>query len=194
MLLAATIMLANCSSHYNIKKETGGNVVSKVPNRYMNDFNEKKACKTSTFGKDKDRVCIYGTATAVSSDLELAIEKATMKAKAEMADIIKGEMNAQSKQFITELGKNDNKTTVSEVESVIVNVISNTQVRGYEVWAQEVTITKNNYYRAWIGLRLPMGEYNKMYNFTIAEAVDAYNVKEKANIAYNEVLENSNEN
>ena len=56
MLLAATIMLANCSSHYNIKKETGGNVVSKVPNWYMNDFNEKKACKTSTFGKDKDRV------------------------------------------------------------------------------------------------------------------------------------------
>ena len=90
MLLAATIMLANCSSHYNIKKETGGNVVSKVPNWYMNDFNEKKACKTATFGKDKDRVCIYGTATAVSPDLELAIEKATMKAKAEMADIIKG--------------------------------------------------------------------------------------------------------
>ena len=29
-------------------------------------------------------------------------------------------------------------------------------------------MTKNGYYRVWIGLRL-MGEYNKMYNFTISE-------------------------
>ena len=32
-------------------------------------------------------------------------------------------MNKSSKQFITELGKNHNKTTVSEVESTIVNLI-----------------------------------------------------------------------
>jgi hypothetical protein len=50
-------------------------------------------------------------------------------------------------------------------------------------------MTKNGYYRVWIGLRLPMGEYNKMYNFTIAEAVDAYNVKSKAQIAFDK-LEN----
>jgi len=35
-----------------------------------------------------------------------------------------------------------------------------------------------------------------MYNFTIEEAVDAYNLKEKANIAYNNLLkeEKSNDN
>ena len=32
-------------------------------------------------------------------------------------------------------------------------------------------MTKNGYYRVWIGLRLLMGEYNKMYNFTIAEGL-----------------------
>ena len=111
-----------------------------------------------------------------------------------MADIIKGEMNKSSKQFITELGKNHNKTTVSEVESTIVNLIENTQVRGYEIWNKDVTITKNNYYRVWIGLKLPMGEYNKMYNFTIAEAVDAYNTKEKAKIAYEELIGKKNDN
>ena len=42
-------------------------------------------------------------------------------------------------------------------------------IRGYEVFAQEVTLTKNGYYRAWIGLRLFMGEYNKMYNYSIEE-------------------------
>tara|TARA_B110000196_G_scaffold197526_1_gene169237 strand:- start:60 stop:524 length:465 start_codon:yes stop_codon:yes gene_type:complete len=141
------------------------------------------------FGKDKDRVCIYGVATAVSPDLNLAIEKAKMLAKAELADIIKGEMNKESKQFITELGKTNTKTVVTEVESVLVNVIKNTKVRGYEIFEQDVTLTKQSYYRAWIGLRLPLGEYNKMYNFTIEEAVDAYNLKEKANVAYNKLLE-----
>ena len=148
------------------------------------------------FGKDKDRQCIYGVATAVSPDLNLAIEKAKMLAKSELADIIKGEMNKESKQFITELGKTETKSVVTEVESVLVNVIKNTKVRGYEIFEQDVTLTKQNYYRAWIGLRLPLGEYNKMYNFTIEEAVDAYNLKEKANIAYNNLLkeEKSNDN
>ena len=39
-----------------------------------------------------------------------------------------------------------------------------------------------------------MGEYNKMYNFTISEAVDSYNVKMKADIAYENLMKESNEN
>ena len=116
-----------------------------------------------------------------------------MVAKSELADKVKGEMNKSSKIFITELGKNHNKTTVSEVESTIVNLIKNTPVRGYEIFAKDITMTKNGYYRVWIGLRLPMGEYNKMYNFTIAEAVDSYNVKMKANVAYENLMKETNE-
>jgi len=115
-----------------------------------------------------------------------------MIAKAELADIIKGEMNKQSKQFVTELGKTNTKTVVSEVESTLVNVIKNTPVRGYEIFEQDVTLTKQGYYRAWVGLRLPMGEFNKMYNYTIEEVVDAYKLKEKANQSYKEVLGNGN--
>ncbi len=192
-MLAAGLMLANCAGTYNIKSEKG-NVVDKVPQWYMADINDSKACDKKIFGKDKDKVCIYGVGTAVSPDLKLAIEKSKMIAKAELADIIKGEMNKESKQFITELGKTETKTIVSEVESVLVNVIKDTKVRGYEIFEQDVTLTKNNYYRAWIGLRLPMGEFNKMYNFTIEEAVDAYNLKQKANDAYENLIGNDNAN
>ena len=188
----AGLLVANCSATYNMKSEKG-KVLNQVPKWYMSDFSESKACDTPRFGKDKDKMCIFGVGTAVSPDLNLAIEKGMMIAKAELADIIKGEMNKSSKQFITELGKNNNKTTVSEVESTIVNLIKETQVRGYEIFAKDVTITKNGYYRAWIGLRLPMGEYNKMYNFTIAEAVDSYNVKMKANVAYENLMKETNE-
>ena len=192
-MLAAGLMLANCAGTYNIKSEKG-NVVDKVPQWYMADINDSKACDKKIFGKDKDKVCIYGVGTAVSPDLNLAIEKAKMLAKAELADIIKGEMNKESKQFITELGKTETKTIVSEVESVLVNVIKDTKVRGYEIFEQDVTLTKNGYYRAWIGLRLPMGEFNKMYNFTIEEAVDAYNLKSKAAVAYENLVGKKDEN
>lgn len=187
MIAVAGLMLAQCSATYKMKSEKG-KILKTVPKWYMADFSEKKACDTPTFGKNKDRMCIFGVGTAVSPDLSLSIEKAMMLAKAEMADIIKGEMNKSSKQFITELGKTNSKTTVTEVESTIVNLIKDTKVRGYEIFAKDVTITKQGYYRSWIGLRLPMGEYNKMYNFTIEEAVDAYNVKEKASIAYKNLI------
>ena len=192
-VVAAGLLMANCSATYKMKSEKG-KVLNEVPKWYMADFSEKQACDTPTFGKNKDKMCIFGVGTAVSPDLNLAIEKGMMIAKAELADIIKGQMNKSSKQFITELGKNQNKTTVSEVESTIVNLIKDTPVRGYEIFAKDVTITKQKYYRAWIGLRLPMGEYNKMYNFTISEAVDAYNVKEKAQIAYKNLIGEKDEN
>ena len=192
--LALGLLVANCSStNYKIKTEKS-KVLNEVPKWYVDDFSQKKACGRTTFGKNKDKVCIFGKGTAVSPDLQLAIEKGMMVAKSELADIVKGEMNKSSKIFITELGKNHNKTTVSEVESTIVNLIKETPVRGYEIFAKDITMTKNGYYRVWIGLRLPMGEYNKMYNFTIAEAVDAYNVKEKAKIAYEELIGKDNGN
>jgi len=191
-VLTLSLLLTNCASHYKIKKEKS-KIVESVPKWYVNDFSDKKACDTPTFGKNKDRMCIFGVATAVSPDLQLAIEKGMMIAKSELADIVKGEMNKSSKIFITELGKQHNKTTVSEVESTIVNLITNTPVRGYEIFAKDITMTKNGYYRVWIGLRLPMGDYNKMYNFTIAEAVDAYNVKSKAKVAFEKLESQSNE-
>jgi|TARA_B100000780_G_scaffold265042_1_gene220169 hypothetical protein len=191
-IITLSLLMTNCASQYKIKTEKS-KTLNEVPKWYVNDFSDKKACDTPTFGKNKDKMCIFGVGTAVSPDLQLAIEKGMMVAKAEMADIIKGEMNKSSKIFITELGKQHNKTTVSEVESTIVNLITKTPVRGYEIFAKDITMTKNGYYRVWIGLRLPMGDYNKMYNFTISEAVDAYNVKSKAAIAFQKLEETSNE-
>ena len=179
-------MTACANKTYTIKKE-GNKNVTKVPAWYMADIAEKEACDKKRFGKTKNKECIYGVGTAVSPSLELAIDKAKMIAKAEMADIIKGEMNKKIKIFVSELGNTNQKTIVNDVESALVNSISKTQVRGYEVFAQEVTMTTGGYYRAWIGLRLPLGEFNKMYNYSIATVVDAYELKQIADKAYDEV-------
>ena len=187
-------MLGACSAgNYKIKSERC-DIVDTVPKWYMADFNEKKACDLSWITKkDDDKVCVFGVGTAVAPDLNLAIEKAKMIAKAELADIIKGEMNKESKQFIKELGKTETKTIVTEVESVLVNIIKDTPVRGYEIFEQDVTLTKAGYYRAWIGLRLPMGEYNKMFDYTIEQAVDAYNLNEASKKAWDKLKSNDNE-
>jgi hypothetical protein len=144
--------------------------------------------------KDNDKQCIYCVATAVSPDLQLSIEKAKMMAKSELADIIKGEMNKESKQFIKELGKTETKTVVTEVETVLVNIISETPVRGYEIFAQDVTLTKSGYYRTWIGIRLPLGKFNKMYNYTIEQAVDAYNLNEESMKAWDNLKKKDDDN
>jgi len=187
VVVIAGFLLSSCSSStYQIKAESD-KILDTVPSWYMADFKEKKACNIGSQDVN-EKQCIFGVGTSVSPDLGLAIEKAKMIAKAEMADIIKGEMNKRSKQFITELGKSETKTVITDVESTLINVIEKTPVRGYEIFAQEVTSTKQGYYRAWVGLRLPLGEFNKMYNYTISEVVDSYNLKQKADQAYKEVI------
>ena len=187
MITGMALLLTNCASNtYKIKQEKDKQVL-KVPSWYMNDYSEKKEFGTTRFGKNKSKECIFGVGTSVSPDLELAIEKGMLIAKAEVADKVKGEMNKKAKIFTTELGKNLQKTVVTDVETTLVNIIKNTPVRGYEVWKQEVTLTKNGYYRAWIGIKLPMGEYNKMYNYSVETVVDAFKLKEIAQKAYDEV-------
>tara|TARA_B100001057_G_scaffold208510_1_gene209199 strand:- start:704 stop:1330 length:627 start_codon:yes stop_codon:yes gene_type:complete len=194
LAIAGLSACSSMNSTYNIKSEKG-DVVNKVPKWYMADFSETKACDLSMFSKeDNDKECIFGVGTAVSPDLNLAIEKGKMIAKAELADIVAGEMNKSSKQFITELGKTEKKTIVSEVESTIINLITKTPVRGYEIFAQDVTLTKEGYYRAWVGLRLPLGEFNKMYNYTIEQAVDAYNLNEASKKAYENLMKDNDNN
>ena len=117
-----------------------------------------------------------------------------MMAKSEMTDIIKREMNKESKQFIKELGKTETKTVVTEVETVLVNIISEKPVRGYEIFAQDVSLTKNGYYRTWIGIRLPLGKFNKMYNYTIEQAVDAYNLNEESIKAWDNLKKKDDDN
>ena len=189
---AVGLLMTACSSTYKIKSEKG-KVMNTVPKWYMADYSESKACDTPWLGKDKDKMCIFGVATAVSPDLQLAIEKGKMLAKSELADIIAGEMNKESKQFITELGKTNTKTVVSEVESILVNKIEKTPVRGYEIFKQDVTLTKNGYYRTWIGMRLPLGEFNKMFNYTIEQAVDAYNLNDESKKAWENLKNKSND-
>jgi len=159
LLLLISLFAVSCSqtTKIDVEKDNGLNLTDVVPKWYL-EYPDKK----------KDKNFIYGTGTSTSPDLQLAKEKATLIAKAEIADIMHGEMNEKASMHRTETGNveigSGNKTAISKTEITIINKIQETKVQGYENWKTSVSITSQGEYRVYIGLRLPMGEFNKLYD------------------------------
>ena len=190
-ITALSLFLVACGSTHTIKQEATFNsddsvkqVLNEVPQWYI-DAEVKKGLITN---RDADQF-IYGVGTSVSPDLQLAINKATMVAKADLADQINGELNARSEQFITELGQEGNKQVASRVEETIVNVISNTTVVGYDEFAKDIFITSDQNYRVYIGLKWGYNENNKLF----AYIQDDHNLQIEMNANVDELAEEAYE-
>ena len=113
---------------------------------------------------------IYGVGSGESPDLQMAIDKAILIAKASLADQLEGELNKRADYFVTENGKEGNKKVVSKIEQTIVNIIKETKVQGYEEWHKAVFETPNNTYRVYIGLKYGIGEANRLAEYIVANA------------------------
>ena len=88
--------------------------------------------------------------TAVSPDMELAVKKAVLLAKAKLIDRVNGEMNNQTVITKTEVGDNEDLTATSSSTDTVNNVIQNTVAEGYLVTKSEIFITRNKSYRAYV--------------------------------------------
>ena len=190
-ITALSLFLVACGSTHTIKQEATFNsddsvkqVLNEVPQWYI-DAEVKKGLITN---RDADQF-IYGVGTSVSPDLQLAINKATMVAKADLADQINGELNARSEQFITELGQEGNKQVASRVEETIVNVISATTVVGYDEFAKDIFITSDQNYRVYIGLKWGYNDNNKLF----AYIQDDHNLQIEMNANVDELAEEAYE-
>ena len=126
-LLALT--LTNCAQQtYKVKQEAkeDNRVLNQVPQWYI----DAKVDKGIILNRDAN-LYVYAVGQGSSPDLQLAIEKAMMIAKAELADKLHGEMNKKTELYITEIGKEGNKEVASKIEEVIVNVVKQTKIQGY---------------------------------------------------------------
>ena len=145
LLLVAGLMVAQCST-YKIKPDMNkSGVVNKTPKWYV-DY------KHETFFKYQE------AATAVSPDMELAVKKATLLAKAKLVDRINGEMNNRSTITKNEAGTNEDLNVTAGSQDVIVNVIEDTLARGYEVTKQEMFLTKDKSYRVYVMIEVTKKE------------------------------------
>ena len=183
-LLALT--LTNCANtNYKVKQEVKeeGRVLNQVPQWYI----DAKIDKGFVFNRDAD-LFIYSVGQGSSPDLQLAIEKAMMIAKAELADKLRGQMNKRTDLYITEIGQEGNKQVVSKVEEVIVNVVQETMIQGYESWEKAVYETPNGEYRVYIGLKMGVGDANKLAEYIAKHANADINIDELAAAAVEKVI------
>ena len=183
-LLALT--LTNCASNtYKVKQEAKeeGRVLNQVPQWYI----DAKVEKGLIINRDAN-LYVYGVGQGSSPDLQLAIEKAMMIAKAELADKLHGEMNKRTDLYITEVGNEGSKQVASKIEEVIVNVVKQTKIQGYEMWEKAVYETPNGEYRVYVGLKMGVGDANKLAEYIAKHATHDVNVDELANAAIEKVI------
>ena len=145
LIFVAGLMLAQCST-YKIKPDMNkSGVVNKTPKWYV-DY------KHETLFKYQE------AATAVSPDMELAVKKATLLAKAKLVDRINGEMNNRTTITKNEAGTNEDLNVTAGSQDIIVNVIEDTLARGYEVTKQEMFLTKDKSYRVYVMIEVTKKE------------------------------------
>ena len=186
MIALLALGLTNCSqSNYKVKKEvnTEGRTLDKVPQWYI----DAKVDKGFIFEKDAN-LYIYSVGQGNSPDLQLAIEKAMMIAKAELADKLQGQMNKRTDLYITEVGQDGNKQVVSKVEETIVNIVRDTMIQGYESWEKAVYETPEGEYRVYVGLKIGVGDANRLADYIAKNAINSIDVDTLAKSAIDDLV------
>jgi hypothetical protein len=188
MLIALIgLTLANCAqTQYPVKLEANvdeGRVLNQVPQWYIDAQIEKGLIKN----RDANEY-IYAVGQGTSPDLQLAVEKAIMVAKANLADQLQGEMNKRTELYVTEVGQEGSKEVASKVESTIVNVIQKIKVQGYEEWNKSIYETPNGEYRVYVGLKMGVGDTNRLFNYIVSQATIGTNIDSLAEEAIDEVM------
>ena len=155
IIVILAMFMTACSQTVKVKQEDLGKtgMLDEVPKWFVEHPNKKK-----------DKYFIYGVGSSTSPDLQMARDKAMMIAKAEIADIVAGEMNKKATLYRTEVGTEGQKNVVSNTDNTIINMIKNIKITGYEQWKYQMYTTQNGNYRVYVGLVLPLGEMNKLYD------------------------------
>ena len=186
MIALLALTLTNCAQNtYKVKQEAKdeGRVLNQVPQWYIDAKVEKGLIKN----RDAN-LYVYAVGQGSSPDLQLAIEKAMMIAKAELADKLHGQMNKRTDLYITEVGNEGNKEVASKIEEVIVNIVKDTMIQGYEMWEKAVYETPEGEYRVYIGLKMGVGDANKLAEYIAKHANADINIDELAAAAVEKVV------
>ena len=178
--------LTNCSqSNYKVNKETNkqGRILDKVPEWYIDASIDKGV----VLNKNADTF-IYSVGQGKSPDLQLAVEKAMMIAKAELADKLEGQMNKRTDLYITEIGQDSSKQVVSKIEETVVNLVRETMIQGYEQWNKAVYETGDGHYRVYVGLKMGIGDANRLAEYIARNATATVDIDTLAKNAVENVI------
>ena len=97
-------------------------------------------------------------------------------------------MNKRTELYVTEVGQEGNKEVASKIESTIVNVIQKIKVQGYEEWNKDVYETPSGEYRVYVGLKMGVGNANRLFNYIVGQATTGTDIDSLAEEAIEEVM------
>ena len=159
-LVTAILALTACSSMTTVQTE---NLDKKtVPTWYLE--HDDVGTQQKTWYKPWDREGMYyAVAEDVSPSMEMAMKKATLKAKAKIADRVNGEMNNRTTMRLDERGPVDRPSANSQAQDVIVNLIAESVVRTYGVQKKMIIYNPElNNYRAFVMLKITKEDVKAM--------------------------------
>ena len=149
LVILLGLLVANCST-YSIKPDQSKNgVVNKTPKWYVEYDRE-------TWFKYQE------AASAVSPDMELAVKKSVLLAKAKLADRINGEMNNRTTITKNEGGTNESLSVQSGSQDAVVNMITETMIGNYIVTKSEIFSTGIKSYRAYVLIEISKKNVEKI--------------------------------
>ena len=173
LLTVVVLMLTvGCASNYKVEQESTENSILRLIPEWYIDSEEKRGL---TDRKNKHGY-IYGVGTAVSSNLQLAVEKAMMIAKADLADQIAGQVNKDTEYTVVEAGDESSVEMVTETNSVVRNTVGKIAPVGYEEWNKAVMVTAKQQYRVYVGLKWTRSKKNVLGDLISSDIVNGIDV------------------
>lgn len=139
---------------------------------------------------------VYAVGTAVTPDMQLSVDIATLSAKTTLADRIDSKLRSQLKTFKSKLGANDyDNQLMHEFEQATINIIADADVAGYSVKESDI-VQHGTQYRAYVLLEYTDGEAAKIIRNRVAR--DEMLVSKLASTAawkeLNDTVNNINDN
>ena len=133
----------------------------------------------------KDKDAIYEKAVAKSKDMQMAMNKATMLAKAQLAVTIKGEVNSLMRLYVDENGDvnnaqaSNNASVTTSQEALLAKIVG-----AHEEKSQ--IFQEGDKYVAYVLIKYPMGDMNKLLMDQLRQE-DAANSRVRADEAYDTI-------
>jgi hypothetical protein len=151
-LLAVIVTLTACSSMTTLQTE---NVEKRqVPTWYLDHADIGSESKSWWKPWDRNGM-YYAVAEDVSPNMEFAIKKATLKAKAKITDRINGEMNNRTTIKYDESGSTERPVGYNQSQDVLVNLIAESVLRTYGIEKKMVIFNPElNNYRVFVMVKI----------------------------------------
>ncbi len=159
-IVLEVLALSACSSMTELRTE---NLEKKtVPTWYIDHVDVGSEMKAWYKPWDQNGM-YYAVAEDVSPSMEMAMKKATLKAKAKIADRVNGEMNNRTIIRYDESGSPDRPSGRAQSQDVIVNLIAESVVRTYGVEKKMVIFNPEaNNFRVFVMLKISQQDVKAM--------------------------------